>query len=315
MSLAQLGEQLTTEAHRVVQGQALPLQQLVVCLLSGGHALLEGVPGIAKTLLAKTVAHITGLEFKRVQFTPDLMPSDITGTNIYEAGTGSFRLRKGPVFTQILLADEINRTPPKTQAALLQAMQEHTVTIDGVDHPLPQPFFVVATQNPVEYEGTYPLPEAQLDRFLMKIVMTYPSAEEEIAVLRQAHAGFDAHALADASLTPVTSAESLLAATAEAQKITVDDKVFGYITEIVRRTREAYGVTLGASPRASLSLLRCGKVLAALQGRDYVVPDDIKVLAPPILRHRLLLRPEAELEGFGPDQVIASVLNAVPVPR
>jgi MoxR-like ATPase len=315
MTVSELYEVVRTESGRVIRGQEEVIEQVLVCLLSRGHALLEGVPGIAKTLIAKTLAAIVGCEFKRVQFTPDLMPSDVTGTNVFDLRTSAFTLRRGPVFTNILLADEINRTPPKTQAALLQAMEERVVTIDGEDHPLGEPFFVVATQNPVEYEGTYPLPEAQLDRFLMKILVSYPTAAEEEGILRQAHSGVVAHDPVGAGVTAVLTPESLAVARETIDAVRVDDGLFRYIVQVVRKSREAYGVVLGGSPRAALALLRCGKTLAALRGRDFLIPDDVKELAPAILRHRLILKPEVELEGLTPDHVIATTLSGVPVPR
>jgi MoxR-like ATPase len=314
-TVAELQEAVTAEARKAVQGQQQVLEQMLVCLLSRGHVLLEGVPGIAKTLLAKTLAAIVGADFKRIQFTPDLMPSDITGTNVFDVNAGRFELRRGPVFTQILLADEINRTPPKTQSALLQAMEERFVTIDGVDHPLSEPFFVVATQNPIEYEGTYPLPEAQLDRFLLKVLVDYPDQAEEEAVLRQAHKGFESHNLAAAGVRTVVTPPALAGCVAAIEQVHVHDAVLNYIVRVVRGSRQAHGVVLGGSPRAELALLRCGKTLAALRGRDYVIPDDVKALALPVLRHRLLLRPEAELEGLTPDRVVENLLAATPVPR
>jgi MoxR-like ATPase len=315
MTIAELYESTTAETGRVISGQEDVLRQLFVCFLAGGHALLEGVPGVAKTLMARTLSQTLGCEFKRIQFTPDLMPSDVVGTNIYDQATGQFRLREGPVFTHVLLADEINRTPPKTQAALLEAMEEHRVTIDGTGHPLEEPFFVVATQNPVEFEGTYPLPEAQLDRFLMKILVRYPDEADEVAVLRRAHAGFEPRLLDQAGVRCVITSEALRTARAEAQEVRVDDGMFTYICQVVRQTRTAYGVELGASPRAGLALLRCGKVAAAIEGRNYLTPDDVKPLAPAILRHRILLRAEAEVEGLTAERVAEAVINQVPVPR
>jgi MoxR-like ATPase len=314
-TVADLQEAVTSEARKAIQGQQEVLELMLVSLLSRGHVLLEGVPGIAKTLLAKTLATIVGADFKRIQFTPDLMPSDITGTNVFDVSASRFELRRGPVFTHILLADEINRTPPKTQAALLQAMEERFVTIDGADHLLTDPFFVVATQNPIEYEGTYPLPEAQLDRFLMKVLVHYPSDQEEMAVLRQAHQGFDSHDLEAAGVRAVVTPAALSGCVAAIERVHVHDAVLDYILRVVRGSRQAHGVVLGGSPRAELALLRCGKTLAALRGRDYVIPDDIKELALPVLRHRLLLRPEAELEGLSPDRVVENLLAATPVPR
>ncbi len=315
MTVYELGEFIRKEAGKVISGQEEVLEQLTVCLLARGHVLLEGVPGIAKTLTARTMAHVLGCDFKRIQFTPDLMPSDITGTNIFDSGASEFRLKKGPVFTNILLADEINRTPPRTQSAMLQAMEERTVSMDGVDYPLGEVFFVAATQNPIEYEGTYPLPEAQLDRFLMKVMVGYPGESDEMEVVRRSHEGFDAHDLTSAGLERLQDTQPLIDAWNEVQKVKADNDVIRYAANIARQTRGAYRVVLGASPRASIALLKCGKALAALRGRDYVTPDDIKSLAPPILRHRLILSPEAAIEGIGADEVVASIVGAVPVPR
>ncbi len=315
MNVNEFEQRMRAEISKVIHGQSEIVEQILVCLLARGHVLLEGVPGIAKTLLARTVAHLTGCEFKRIQFTPDLMPSDVTGTNVYDSTSAQFRLRRGPVFTHILLADEINRTPPKTQSALLQAMEERHVTIDGRDYALEGIFFVLATQNPIEYEGTYPLPEAQLDRFLMKVLISYPSAPEEELILRSHHTGFDPHDLAKAHLQAVTSLAELQALQDQTAQVQVEDGVFQYIVQIVRKTRESYSVLLGASPRASIALLRGSKALAALRGRDFVIPDDVKYLAPPMLRHRLILKPEAEIEGITPDQALQTLLSAIPIPR
>ncbi|MBI3460059.1 MoxR family ATPase [Candidatus Acetothermia bacterium] len=315
MNVNEFGQQMKSEISKVIHGQGEVIEHLLVCLLARGHVLLEGVPGIAKTLLARTVAHLTGGEFKRIQFTPDLMPSDVTGTNVYDAKSSQFQLRKGPVFTNVLLADEINRTPPKTQSALLQAMEERHVTIDGTDYALDGIFFVLATQNPIEYEGTYPLPEAQLDRFLMKVLMTYPSALDEQSILKSHHTGFDPHDLIRANLKPVTTLAELQALQTQVAQIRVEEGIFQYIVEIVRKTRNAYAILLGASPRASVALLKCSKALAALRSRDFVIPDDVKYLAPPILRHRLILKPEAEIEGITTDQALQTILNSIPVPR
>lgn len=309
------GRQMTAEIAKVIHGQDAIIEQLLISLLAGGHVLLEGVPGIAKTLLSRTLAHLTGCEFKRIQFTPDLMPSDVTGTNIYDRKASEFYLRKGPVFTDVLLADEVNRTPPKTQASLLQAMEEGQVTIDGEDHALSDVFFVLATQNPIEYEGTYPLPEAQLDRFLMKLIVDYPELEDERDILRSHHAGFDPHDLQASSLQPVTSRENLQSLRREIVNIQVEEGVFDYIVEVVRKTRDTFSIALGASPRASIALLKSSKALAALKGRDFVIPDDVKYLALPILRHRIILKPEAELEGITPDQALQNLLNDVMIPR
>ncbi|MHB0997869.1 MAG: AAA family ATPase [Armatimonadota bacterium] len=315
MTVRELGEIINREAGKVITGQDEVLEQILVCFLARGHVLLEGVPGIAKTLTVRTVAAILGCDFKRVQFTPDLMPSDITGTYVFDVATSSFRLKKGPAFTNILLADEINRTPPKTQSALLQAMEERFITIDGVDHSLEGVFFVAATQNPVEYEGTYPLPEAQLDRFLMKVMVWYPDEEAEVEVLRRSHAGFDPHNLASAGITPLQDPSLIYDAWTEIKNVTVDEDIIRYASNIARHTRSAYQVLLGASPRASIAMIRCAKALAALRGRDFVTPDDVKSLAAPILRHRVILSPESAIEGVRIDEVISGVLSAVPVPR
>jgi MoxR-like ATPase len=315
MNVSEFGQAMKAEIAKVIHGQTEVIEQILVCLLARGHVLLEGVPGIAKTLLARTIAHLTGGEFKRIQFTPDLMPSDITGTNVFDAKSSQFYLRQGPIFTNVLLADEINRTPPKTQAALLQAMEERQVTIDGTDYLLGGIFSVLATQNPIEYEGTYPLPEAQLDRFLMKVLIAYPSANEENSILRSHHSGFDPHDLAQAGLRPVANPTQLEALQGQAAQVRVEDGIFQYIIEIVRKTREAYTILLGASPRAAIALLKASKALAALRGRDFAIPDDVKYLAPAILRHRLILKPEVEIEGITPDQVLQTILNSIPVPR
>jgi MoxR-like ATPase len=258
---------------------------------------------------------VLGCDFKRIQFTPDLMPTDVVGTYVYDSKASEFRLKKGPVFTSVLLADEINRTPPRTQSALLEAMEEKQISIDGIKHTLDGVFFVAATQNPIEYEGTYPLPEAQLDRFLMKLLVQYPSEADEMAVVQRSHEGFDPHNLAAAGLKPLESLQPILDAFAEVQKVTADDDVIKYAATIARQTRGAYRVILGASPRASVALLKCAKALAALRGRDFVTPDDIKSLAVPILRHRLILSPECAIEGVKADEVIAGILASVPVPR
>jgi MoxR-like ATPase len=315
MQTQQLAENLRTEARKVLVGQEETFDLLLVALLSGGHVLLEGAPGTAKTLMAKTLAELIHAEFKRVQFTPDLMPSDVIGTQIFELGSGQFRLRRGPIFTQILLGDEINRAPAKTQSALLEAMEERQVTIEGERLALPDPFFVVATQNPIEYEGTYPLPEAQLDRFLFKLLLTYPPAPVELEVLRRYHHGFDARRLDVAGLRTVLTPDDLIACRAEISGVQVEEGILGYIGAIVGESRRSPDLVLGASTRAAIAMLLTAKAYAAIQGRAYVTPDDVKFLARPVLRHRILLRPEAEIEGLTPDNAIGRMLARVEVPR
>lgn len=310
-----LCEAVREEIAKAVVGQEDVITQLLVAILVRGHVLLEGVPGVAKTLTAKALAHILESGFKRIQFTPDLMPADVTGTHVFDLRKQEFSLRKGPVFTDILLADEINRTPPKTQAALLEAMQEYHVTIDGQAHQLSDRFTVFATQNPIDYEGTYPLPEAQLDRFLIKVRMEYPPLEQEITLLGRVHQGFDAHELATSGLKPVVSHHQLQSARQAVQNVTVSTELLQYIAQIVARTRDLPLLLLGAGPRAGIALLKCAKALAAMSGRDYILPEDVKEVALPVLRHRLLLRAEAEMEGLSADDVISQVLGAVEVPR
>lgn len=306
---------IKNEVRKAIAGQEGPIEQILTAVLANGHVLLEGVPGIAKTLLVRAASRALNLEYGRIQFTPDLMPSDVIGTNIFNPKAGEFELRKGPVFVSVLLADEINRTPPKTQAALLEAMEERQVTIDGVGYALPPPFLVFATQNPIEFEGTYPLPEAQQDRFLMKVVLGYPEAGVEVEVLRRHHAGFRPQRLEEAGIQPVVSAEQLLALQAEAAQTAVEDKVFDYIYHLVQSTRNSNDILVGASPRAGIAMLNCGKALAAIRGRAFVIPDDVKDVALPILRHRVLLRPEAEIEGLTADRVLSSLIEAQVVPR
>jgi len=315
MTLSTLFSQLRSEAAKVIVGQDAVFEQVVIAFLAGGHVLLEGVPGTAKTLLAKTLARLIDAEYGRIQFTADLMPSDVVGTQVYDLNSGRFNLRQGPIFTQILLADEINRAPAKTQSALLEAMEERQVTIDGVGYPLGDTFMVLATQNPVEYEGTYPLPEAQLDRFLFKVRVDYPPAEAEEEVLRRYHTGFDAHKLDAVGLAPLVQRDNLAALRAEIQSVTVEPGILAYITRLVGATRRSPDLLLGGSPRASIALLQTSKVHAALQGRDYVTPDDVKPLAAPVLRHRIILRPEAEIEGIDADGAVRRVLAGVDVPR
>jgi MoxR-like ATPase len=307
----ELHDRVAAEVGKVVVGQREPLEDLMAALALGGHALLEGVPGVAKTLLAGATARALGVDFRRLQFTPDMLPSDVTGTMTLRGGELVFR--PGPVFANIVLADEINRTPPKTQAALLEAMQESQVTVDGEPHPLPDPFLVLATQNPVEYEGTYPLPEAQRDRFLVHVAIGYPEPDEERAMLRLARRGLAPIALEE--VRPVASAEDLRAARAEVDATEVSDDVVGYIVELVRRTRTLPAIALGASPRAAVHLLGASKAAARLAGRTYVTPDDVARMAAPVLRHRLVLTPEAELERATPSAAVRAALEDVPVPR
>jgi MoxR-like ATPase len=288
---------------------------LVIALLCRGHVLLEGVPGVAKTLLIRTLAQALKLDFKRVQFTPDLMPGDVTGSLVYDNRTSEFEFREGPVFTNLLLADEINRTPPKTQASLLESMEERQVSVEGEARPLPDPFVVCATQNPVEYEGTYPLPEAQLDRFLVKLNVPVPSREDEIAVLQRHASGFDPRDLGAAGVTPVAGPVDLAAGREAVRRVHVDPKVSGYIVDLCRATRQSPSLQLGVSPRGATALLATARAWAWLSGRDYVRPDDVKALARPTLRHRVQLRPEAELEGATTDGVLEGILTTVPAPR
>ena len=305
---------VTGELRKVIIGQDEPIEQILVALLAEGHALIEGVPGTAKTLTVKTLSRILNAEFGRIQFTPDLMPSDITGTNVFNVASSNFSLRRGPVFTDLLLADEINRTPPKTQAALLEAMEERQVTIDGESYPLSPLFTVLATENPIEYEGTYPLPEAQLDRFLLKILLGYPSAEEEQQVVARWDAGFNARRLTDIEIQPL-AAEAISACRVEVRNMRVEPGVQRYIVDIVRRTRDHAAAHYGASPRAAVALLLCSKALSAIRGRDFATPDDVRDIARPVLRHRLTLRAEAELDGATPDSVISDILQSSEVPR
>ena len=302
---------LHAEVGKVVVGQGQAVDAVLAALAVGGHLLLEGPPGVAKTLLASAIGRACGLHTRRVQFTPDLLPSDLTGSLALRGNELVFR--QGPVFTNVLLADEINRTPPKTQAALLEAMQERQVSVDGVAHPLPDPFVVLATENPIEYEGTYPLPEAQLDRFVMKLAVTYPSPADEEALLRLRHTGVAPATLED--VRPVADAGVVAALRAEVDAVTVSDPIVSYVAALVRRTRELPAVSLGASPRAAVHLLAVAKAWARLSGRAFVVPDDVVALVPAVLRHRLVLTPEAELDQFTPEQALQTTLASVPVPR
>jgi MoxR-like ATPase len=315
MLVQDIADHIRAEAAKVLVGQEEPFTHLLIALFSGGHVLLEGVPGTAKTLMAKTLAALTQTEFKRVQFTPDLMPSDVIGTQVFEMGTGQFHVRRGPIFTNVLLGDEINRAPAKTQSALLEAMEERQVTIEGQRLPLPEPFFVLATQNPVEYEGTYPLPEAQLDRFLFKVLVDYAPQEVEIEVLRRYHHGFDARRLEAIDLQRSVTTETLAQCQEEIRGVQVDEGILKYITDIAQASRKALDLLLGGSPRASISLLLASKTWAAMQGRAFVVPDDVKFLVRPVYRHRIILKPEAEIEGLTADAAMTRILARVEVPR
>lgn len=313
--LQTLFQSMREEADKVLVGLETPFELMVVALLTGGHILLEGVPGTAKTLMANTLAHLVRANFTRVQFTPDLMPSDILGTSVFDMASGQFHLKRGPLFTQIFLADEINRAPAKTQAALLEAMEERQINLDGEAYRLEPPFMVIATQNPIEYEGTYPLPEAQLDRFLFKILVPYSPQEVEIEVLRRFHRGFDPHHLAASGLAPILRAETVVEARRAIEDVIVEEGIFTYISEIAGTSRRSPDLLLGASTRAAAHTLLAAKTYAALQGRDFVVPDDVKYVLPAVLRHRLILKPEAEIEGMDADAVVQRLLGQVEVPR
>jgi MoxR-like ATPase len=306
---------IRAEVAKVVAGHGEVIDGLLVALLVRGHVLLEGVPGVAKTLMVKALARSLDLGFSRIQLAPDLMPSDITGNIVYEAGTGQFRYRPGPIFTNVLLADEVNRTPPKTQAALLEGMEERQVTVEGQRHALPNPFMVVATQNPVEFEGTYPLPEAQLDRFLFKLSVGYPKRDDERTVLRMHDAGRDPHDLAALGVRAVAGLDELADGGRQVTAVTVTDGVVEYILELAAETRRAPSLILGVSPRAAAMLLVATKGWAHLRGRSFVTPDDVKALLKPAWRHRVVLRPEVELEGATTDSVLEAVVDRVPVPR
>jgi len=309
-----LFEKGRAELGKVISGQVEMIDQALLTLLCGGHALVEGVPGVAKTLTVKTLARFLSLDFRRVQGTPDMMPADILGTSIFSLKTNDFSFHKGPVFTQFLLADEINRMPPRTQSALLESMEERQVTLDGETHVLDEYFTVFATQNPLEFEGTYPLPEAQLDRFLLKIQVGYPTEAQERAILERHHASLEGTHLEQSPLESVTFTE-LSTARQEVRQVRVEPAMFDYLLAVVRRTREWPAISLGASPRAAAGLLIVAKGYAAKDGRDYLIPDDVKEAALPCLRHRLILKPEVELEGFDPDRVLKDILAAVPLPK
>ncbi|NJM23861.1 MAG: MoxR family ATPase [Richelia sp. RM2_1_2] len=306
---------LAQSLNKVVVGQSTLVNQLLIALLAGGHIILEGVPGTGKTLLVKVMAQLIQADFRRIQLTPDVLPSDITGTNIFDLNTRSFSLKKGPIFTQILLADEINRTPPKTQAALLEGMEELQVTLDGESLPLPELFWTIATQNPLEFEGTYPLPEAQLDRFLFKLVVGYPDEASEKQMLLNRQAGFSARRTDIASIKPVAQVEEIIELRKAVKQVKVTEAIIDYLLALVRISRQNPDLALGASPRAANAWFVTSQAAAYLAGRDYVTPDDVKAVALPLLRHRLILKPEAMLDGLEIDALIASILNKVPVPR
>ena len=308
-------DRLSEALSQIVVGQSSLMQQLMVALLAGGHVILEGVPGTGKTLTVKAIAQLIQAEFRRIQLTPDVLPSDILGTNIFDLNTRSFTLQKGPVFTQVLLADEINRTPPKTQSALLEAMEEQQVTLDGQSLLLPDLFWVIATQNSLEFEGTYPLPEAQLDRFLFKLVVGYPDTKAERQMLLNSHAGLQTKRQNLTALKPILSADHILAARRSLQDVKLTDALVDYLLALVQRSRQHSDLSLGASPRAAVAWLQASKAKAWLAHRDFVTPDDIKAIAAPLLRHRLILRPEAQLDGVQVDSAIASLLSQIPVPR
>ncbi len=308
--------EVVAQMGKVIVGQDAILEHLFVALLAGGHVLLEGVPGVAKTLMVKTLAHVIRADFKRIQFTPDLMPSDILGTSIFDFQSQRFHLTHGPIFTDLCLADEINRAPAKTQSALLEAMEERTVSIDGQRHDLGSLFMVCATQNPVESEGTYPLPEAQLDRFLLKIKVPYPTAEEEDRILEKFNDGFDPHDIAGAGVQAVLTVDDVERLRSfAASQVRAEASIIQYIRRVVHATRQSQSVLLGGGPRASINLLKCAKVVAALRGRDFITPDDVKFMAYPVLRHRLILEPEVEIDGVTTEEVISQILSSVEVPR
>src|SRR4051812_19397637 len=308
-------QQIRDEAAKVLLGQEELILFTLIAVLAGGHALIEGVPGLGKTLLVRTLAHVLGATFKRIQFTPDLMPSDVTGGNVFNQKEDRFVFHEGPIFTQLLLADEINRAPAKTQSSLLEAMQDLAVSSDGVTRPLPDPFFVIATQNPIESQGTYPLPEAQLDRFLIKINVLHPTAEIEKQILRNHAQGFNAARLDTSGLNHVATAEDLRAMRRTLATVRVDEGIIDYIADIVGRSRAHRSVYLGASPRASIGLLSVARALAASEGREFVIPDDVKALAPAVLRHRLILHPDAEIEGVSADDCVEDILREAKVPK
>jgi MoxR-like ATPase len=310
-----LADRISAEISKVIVGQQEGVTHLLVGLLARGHVLMEGVPGLAKTLLAKTLAFILKAEFTRIQFTPDLMPADILGTQIFDLQSRTFHLRQGPIFTEILLGDEINRAPPKTQSALLEAMEERQVSIDGKTLPLSESFMVVATQNPIEQEGTYPLPEAQLDRFLMKIVLHYPAESEEREILSRYGTSSEPHDLEGRGIGRLAGGDTVVRFRQRVSQVRLEEGIVAYVQKLLTGTRRSPHLHLGVSPRGGIALLRTSQCLAAVRGRDFVVPDDVKEMAPAVLRHRVILRPEAELEGLTPDRVLSQILDGIPVPR
>ena len=306
---ARLVDRVLDNVGKVIVGKRDIVRLCIVAMISRGHILLEDVPGVGKTVMVRAIARSFACDFKRIQFTPDLLPSDVTGTSIFNQGSGAFEFRPGPIFAHVVLADEINRTSPKTQAALLEALEEHSVSFDGITRALPAPFFVLATQNPIEYEGTFPLPEAQLDRFLLKLSIGYPTPEEELSILARGTTGVSV-----GELQPVAAPEAVIEWQEQAAGVFVDPSLFAYIVDVAQRTRVHPRVYLGVSPRGSLALARASQAYALLAGRNYVIPDDIKYLAPHVLRHRLLLHPEARISGVAPQSVLQEILESTPVP-
>jgi len=308
-------ERVRSEMQRVILGQEAAIEQILTCFVAGGHVLVEGVPGLGKTLLSRTLAKLVDAEFRRIQFTPDLLPGDIVGTNVFDLNTTEFRFRKGPIFTEVLLADEINRTPPKTQAALLEAMEERQVTMDGVTNPLPELFFVIGTQNPVEYEGTYPLPETQLDRFMMKVTIDYPDEHAELNIIKSYAKGVDLQDLDTLVPTAAIRNDEVLTLRKAAIEVVVEESVIRYIRQLAAETRDLIYVQLGASSRAAVSILKAARALAAIRGVGFVSPEEVKDVAVPVLRHRVIMRPEALIDGLTPDDFLGNILRRVPVPR
>lgn len=313
--IRRIKNELKDELKKVIIGQDEVIENLLIALFAGGHVLIEGIPGLGKTLLASSLAYVLGGEYKRVQFTPDLMPSDITGTTVYNSEKSSFTVKKGPVFANLLLADEINRAPAKTQSALLQAMQEKEVTLDGTNYPLDNFFICLATENPIEMEGTYPLPEAQVDRFFMKLLMTYPSLEDEREILKNYRRGFDAQDLKRSRLQVVLKKEDIPGIVKCLSTVQIEDSIINYITDLVTASRNRRGIEVGSSPRGSVDLFKASRVVAAVSGRDFVIPDDVKKVAYPILRHRIILDIESEIEGIKADEYLRKIIDSVEVPR